>query len=301
MIKFHCPVLKAGDKVIIQTTDLTKVYKTNIAVDHIDLEIEKGSLTALLGPNGAGKTTVISMLTGLLNPTAGTIKMKAETKISMVFQQSILDNDLTVRENLLIRNKLYEKSNADYIDSLVEQVGLEEFVDQKYRKLSGGQRRRVDIARALLNHPDVIFLDEPTTGLDIQTRSAIWNLLHSLQRDNDLTIVLTTHYLEEADNADKVYIIDHGKVIASGSADEIKAQNSNSKLTIVSEHADRIMELIPSEIDHKQFDHKIVCFPADADEALTLLLKFRSYIKTFAYEEGTLDDAFLSLTGREMR
>ncbi|NVY95919.1 ABC transporter ATP-binding protein [Lactobacillus sp. DCY120] len=286
---------------IIQTSNLTKVYQTEIAVDHIDLKIKKGSLTALLGPNGAGKTTIISMLTGLLKPTVGIIKMKAETKISMVFQQSILDNDLTVRENLLIRNKLYKKSNVNYIDTLIDQVGLAQFIDRKYRQLSGGQRRRVDIARALLNQPDVIFLDEPTAGLDIQTRSAIWNLLYSFQHNNNLTIILTTHYLEEADNADKVYIIDRGKVIASGSATEIKAQNSNNKLTIVSEHADYLMKLIPGEINHTQFNHKIVCFPADSDEALTLLLKFRIYVKTFTYQDGTMDDAFLSLTGRKMR
>lgn len=286
---------------IIQTNGLTKVYQSKVAVNHVDLAIKEGSLTALLGPNGAGKTTTMSMLTGLLNPTAGTIRMKPKTKISMVFQQSILDNDLTVRENLSIRNKLYKRSSTSPIDMLIEKVGLTEFINQKYRQLSGGQRRRVDIARALINQPDVLFLDEPTTGLDIQTRSAIWGLLQSLQQNDNLTIILTTHYLEEADNADEVYIIDQGKVIASGSADAIKAKNSNSRLTIISEQADRLMGLIPSKIIHTRVDHKIICLPTTTEEALTLLLEFRAYIKTFNYQDGTMDDAFLALTGRKMR
>ena len=286
---------------IIQTRELTKTYQSKVVVDHIDLAIKEGSLTALLGPNGAGKTTTISMLTKILNPTSGVIKMKPDIKISMVFQQSILDNDLTVMENLSIRNKLYKEAKSNHIDALIQKIGLTEFINQKYGRLSGGQRRRVDIARALLNQPDIIFLDEPTMGLDIQTRSAIWKLLHSLQSQNNLTIILTTHYLEEADNADEVYIIDHGKIIASGSADEIKTQNSSSKLVIVSEQADQLMALIPSKIIHTQINHKTICLKANSDEALSLLLKFRIFIKTFTYQEGTMDDAFLSLTGRKMR
>ena len=294
-------VEKEDDRVIIQAKGLTKVYQSKVAVNHVNLAIKEGSLTALLGPNGAGKTTTMSMLTGLLNPTDGTIQMKPKTKISMVFQQSILDNDLTVKENLTIRNKLYKRSNTSPVNALIEKVGLTEFINQKYWRLSGGQRRRVDIARALINQPDILFLDEPTTGLDVQTRLAIWGLLQSLQQNNNLTIILTTHYLEEADNADKVYIIDHGKVIASGSADAIKAKNSSSRLTIISKQADQLMALIPNRIVHTQVDHKIICLPANTDEALALLLEFRAYIKTFNYQDGTMDDAFLSLTGRKMR
>ncbi|MFT8466952.1 MAG: ABC transporter ATP-binding protein [Liquorilactobacillus satsumensis] len=286
---------------IIQTQGLTKVYPPKMAVDHVNLAIKQGSLTALLGPNGAGKTTIMSMLTGLLNPTAGTIQMETGTKISMVFQTSILDDDLTVRENLAIRHQLYKETSADPIESLIEKTGLSEFVNQKYRQLSGGQRRRVDIARALINQPDVLFLDEPTTGLDIQTRSAIWEFLSSLQKSQRLTIILTTHYLEEADNADEIYIIDHGKVIASGSADTIKTQYSRNQLTIVSEQAERLMLLMPNNIMHEQIEHKIICWPKDSQEALDLLVKFRSEIKTFSYQNGTIDDAFLELTGKKLR
>lgn len=138
---------------IIQTKGLTKTYQSKVVVDHIDLAIKEGSLTALLGPNGAGKTTIMSMLTRIINPTSGMIRMKPDIKISMVFQQSILDNDLTVMENLSIRNKLYKKAKSNHIDTLIQQIGLTEFINQKYGQLSGGQRRRVDIARALLNQP----------------------------------------------------------------------------------------------------------------------------------------------------
>lgn len=285
---------------IIQATGLTKAYQSKVAVNHIDLAVERGSLTALLGPNGAGKTTTMSMLTGLLAPTAGIIQMTLDTKISMVFQQSILDDQLTVKENLMIRSQFYEQA-VPQIDALIEKVGLSDFINQKYGSLSGGQRRRVDIARALINQPDVLFLDEPTTGLDIQTRSAIWDLLHSLQHDTRLTIILTTHYLEEADNADEVYIIDHGKVIASGSAAKIKNDYATNRLTIITNEAQQLMKLIPKRIPHTQDNQKVICLPADTQAALTLLEKYRQYIVTFDYQNGTIDDAFLKLTGREMR
>lgn len=166
---------------LIKTRELTKTFGSQIAVNHLNISVAEGSLTAILGPNGAGKTTAMSMLTGLLKPTSGTIEIAKDARISMVFQQSILDDNLTVKENLVVRSRLYKHSSRDYLDTLIKQVELTSLINQKYGSLSGGQRRRVDIARALINKPNVIFLDEPTTGLDIQTREAIWQLLHTLQ------------------------------------------------------------------------------------------------------------------------
>lgn len=174
-------------------------------------------------------------------------------------------------------------------------------MNQKYRQLSGGQRRRVDIARALINQPDVLFLDEPTTGLDVQTRSAIWTLLHELREHEHLTIILTTHYLDEADHADEVYIIDHGSIIADGSADSIKAEYAHRRLTILTTRVAELLRLIPKEVVQTVSDHRIVCLPSSTDETLRILASSRRYIESFNYQSGTMDDAFLKLTGREMR
>ena len=207
---------------LVQVKNLTKVYGDKVAVNKLDIQIERGSFTAILGPNGAGKSTTIQMLIGLLQPTSGQITYAEQTKLGVVFQNSVLDANLTVVENLQIRAKQYKQVKTGKIEQLIEQLGLTSFAKQRYGTLSGGQKRRVDIARALLNSPDLLFLDEPTTGLDIQTRESIWKLLKDLQQKENMTVVLTTHYLNEADDADKIYIVDHGQVIAQGSADQIK-------------------------------------------------------------------------------
>ena len=181
---------------ILQAKHLTKRYGNHMAVDDIQLEFEKGSFNAILGPNGAGKSTTISMLNGLKKPTQGQIRYAPNTKIGVVFQASVLDEMLTVRENLTIRAQQYKKIAASRVDDLIHQLGLTAFQKQLYGTLSGGQKRRVDIARALLSRPDILFLDEPTTGLDIQTRKSIWDLLYRLQKDEGMTIILTTHYLD---------------------------------------------------------------------------------------------------------
>lgn len=286
---------------LIQTKELTKAFGSKVAVNHLNISVEEGSLTAILGPNGAGKTTAMAMLTGLLKPTSGEVAIAKYTKVSMVFQQSILDDNLTVKENLMIRRGLYKDCSKEHVNQLIEQIELSKFVNQKYGSLSGGQRRRVDIARALINQPDVLFLDEPTTGLDIQTRKAIWALLHSLQKTRHLTIILTTHYLEEADHANEVYIIDHGNVIAEGSANEIKTSYSKNKLTIYTNQYEAILDAIPTVAAPQQTSDGITCWPEDSDQALYILTMVKGKITNFEYHSGTMNDAFLKLTGREMR
>ena len=217
---------------ILQAKDLTKNYGDHTAVKDINLEFKKGSFNAILGPNGAGKSTTISMLIGLKRATNGQIIYAPNTRIGVVFQASVLDEKLTVKENLTIRAQQYKGIKDGRVEDLINQLGLTAFQKQLYGTLSGGQKRRVDIARALLSNPDILFLDEPTTGLDIQTRKSIWDLLYRLQRDEGMTIILTTHYLDEADEADQLYIIDHGKVIAQGSAAEIKSEYASNLLKI---------------------------------------------------------------------
>lgn len=195
---------------LIRTKKLTKTFGDQLVIDHLDLEVEDGMLIAYIGTNGAGKSTTMRMLTGLLAPTSGEIELAPDLKIGMVFQESVLDAELTVLDNLRSRLALYRNRDKDWMDKLIRLTRIDAFLNQTYGTLSGGQRRRVDIVRALLNKPNLLFLDEPTTGLDIQTREAIWQLLRQLQAEEKLTIFLTTHYLEEAENADMAYIIDHG-------------------------------------------------------------------------------------------
>ena len=287
---------------ILQAKHLTKWYGDHMAVDDIQLEFEKGSFNAILGPNGAGKSTTISMLIGLKKPTKGQIRYAPNTKIGVVFQASVLDDMLTVRENLTIRAQQYKEIVASRVDDLIHQLGLTAFQKQLYGTLSGGQKRRVDIARALLSQPDILFLDEPTTGLDIQTRKAIWDLLSRLQKDEGMTIILTTHYLDEADEADQIYIVDHGKMIAQGSATVIKSQYASNILKIRFKEMKDLEKLLQTGMIVKEENElEYLFYPRTSLEAIEYLAKVREEIDSFEFRPGTMDDAFIALTGREVR
>ena len=286
----------------LQAKHLTKWYGNHMAVDDIQLEFEKGSFNAILGPNSAGKSTTISMLIGLKKPTKGQIRYASNTKIGVVFQASVLDEMLTVRENLTIRAQQYKEIAASRVDDLIHQLGLTAFQKQLYGTLSGGQKRRVDIARALLSQPDILFLDEPTTGLDIQTRKAIWDLLSQLQKDEGLTIILTTHYLDEADEADRIYVVDHGKVIAQGSATAIKSQYASNILKIRFKEMKDLEKLLQTGMTVKEENElEYLFYPRTSLEAIEYLAKVREEIDSFEFRPGTMDDAFIALTGREVR
>ena len=287
---------------LVETKNLSKVYGDKVAVNGLDIQIERGSFTAILGPNGAGKSTTIQMLIGLLQPTSGQICYAEKLKLGVVFQNSVLDARLTVLENLTIRAKQYKEMPAGRIERLVSQLGLSAFVKQPYGTLSGGQKRRVDIARALLNSPDLLFLDEPTTGLDIQTRESIWSLLKQIQKEEQMTIVLTTHYLNEADDADKIYIVDHGQVIAQGSADQIKGNYARNVLRILTQDVAGLEKSFPRGCAWEQVkEGEFILQPKTTQEALTLLAQASPYIEQFEFQPGTMDDAFMALTGREVR
>ena len=287
---------------ILQAKHLSKWYGNHMAVDDIQLEFEKGSFNAILGPNGAGKSTTISMLIGLKKPTQGQIRYAPNTKIGVVFQTSVLDEMLTVRENLTIRAQQYKEIAASRVDDLIHQLGLTAFQKQLYGTLSGGQKRRVDIARALLSQPDILFLDEPTTGLDIQTRKAIWDLLSRLQKDEGMTIILTTHYLDEADEADQIYIVDHGKVIAQGSATAIKSHYASNILKIRFKEMKDLEKLLQTGMTVKEENElEYLFYPRTSLEAIEYLAKVREEIDSFEFRPGTMDDAFIALTGREVR
>ena len=287
---------------ILQAKNISKRYGNHLAVDHIHLQFEKGTFNAILGPNGAGKSTTISMLIGLKQPTQGDIIYEPGTKIGVVFQTSVLDEMLTVRENLTIRARQYKGLKPNRLSDLIDRLGLSAFQKQKYGTLSGGQKRRVDIARALLHGPDLLFLDEPTTGLDIQTRKSIWDLLYQLQREEGMTVVLTTHYLDEADEADQIYIVDHGKVIAQGSALDIKSQYATNILKIRFKERQQIESLKSSGMSvEQQSQLEYVLRPESEREAIDYLVQVRDKLAHFEFRPGTMDDAFIALTGREVR
>ena len=286
---------------ILQAKGLTKNYGDHIAVRNINLEFKKGSFNAILGPNGAGKSTTISMLIGLKRATNGQIIYAPNTRIGVVFQASVLDEKLTVKENLAIRAQQYKGIKGGRVEDLINQLGLTAFQKQLYGTLSGGQKRRVDIARALLSNPDILFLDEPTTGLDIQTRKSIWDLLYRLQRDEGMTIILTTHYLDEADEANQLYIIDHGKVIAQGSATEIKSEYASNLLKICFKDK-QVEKFLPKNMPvEKENEFEYSLYPKSQLEAIDYLTQVREKIASFEFRPGTMDDAFIALTGREVR
>lgn len=286
---------------ILRAKGLTKNYGDHTAVKDINLEFKKGSFNAILGPNGAGKSTTISMLIGLKRATNGQIIYAPNTRIGVVFQASVLDEKLTVKENLAIRAQQYKGIKGGRVEDLINQLGLTAFQKQLYGALSGGQKRRVDIARALLSNPDILFLDEPTTGLDIQTRKSIWDLLYRLQRDEGMTIILTTHYLDEADEADQLYIIDHGKVIAQGSATEIKSEYASNLLKICFKDK-QVEKFLPKNMPvEKENEFEYSLYPKSQLEAIDYLTQVREKIASFEFRPGTMDDAFIALTGREVR
>lgn len=282
---------------LIETYNLTKKYGKKLALNKVNLKVDRGQLVAYLGTNGAGKSTTINILTGLLKPTSGTITYAKDLKIGVVFQNSVLDDVLSVKDNLNLRAQMYHDVSKKWLEQLIDLIGIRKFLHQKYGTLSGGQKRRVDIARALIDHPDILFLDEPTTGLDLQTRIVIWNLLQKLQKEQGLTIFLTTHYLEEAENADQMYILENGEVLANGSVYEIKDKYAPSKLVIKLNENQRFVTTYPVIEKNKETEIDGL----DSNEVITLLHDNQSKIKSFEYRQGSIDDAFIKIAGKELQ
>ncbi|WP_195921800.1 ABC transporter ATP-binding protein [Lactobacillus crispatus] len=283
---------------LIETFNLTKKYDKELALNKVNLKINRGQMVAYLGTNGAGKSTTINILIGLLKPTSGTITYAKDLKIGVVFQNSVLDDVLTVKENLYLRARMYKTFSKEWLEKLIGLIGIRSFLNQKYGTLSGGQKRRVDIARALIDHPDILFLDEPTTGLDLQTRIVIWDLLQKLQKEQGLTIFLTTHYLEEAENADQMYILENGNVLAEGSAEEIKEMYAPSRLLICLKQGQTF------STNFKQIsksDDQIEIDGLNSNQVIDLLHKFEDKIDTFEYRKGSIDDAFIKIAGKELQ
>ena len=280
---------------LIETQRLTKKFGAFTAVQNLNIEVGSGELTAYLGSNGAGKSTTIAMLIGNLKPTSGKIIYHDNLKIGVVFQNSILDHELTVKQNLQIRAELEGQTVQKHIKEIMHKTGIDQFANRKYRALSGGMKRKVDIARALLNQPDVLFLDEPTTGLDVTARKEIWQLINELKEKQKLAVFLTTHYLEETENADNVYILNHGQIVEHGSAIELKQKYSQIKLRI--KFKNEIDQAVLSDLILKHDFYEYQC--PDAQTAIQFLNQYKDQIDYFEYLPVEMTDVFMKLIKEE--
>lgn len=300
---------------IIEVSNLSKKYGSFAAVKNISFYVEQGKLFSFLGPNGAGKSTTIDTLCTLMKPSGGEIMIGGldlhhdsaliRKMIGVVFQDSVLDALLTVRENLTIRAGLYTSEKAK-IKSAVHDAAvaaeLSEFIDRPYGKLSGGQRRRADIARALINTPEILFLDEPTTGLDPQTRKSVWNTIRQIQAKTGMTIFLTTHYMEEAAESDYVMVIDHGEIAAKGTPAELKSRYTSNILRLaVLDEVSLQQVMLDLALDFTQVAGEFIIPIADTLSAIAILQRCQGYISSFQVLQGTMDDAFIGITGKELR
>jgi multidrug/hemolysin transport system ATP-binding protein len=300
---------------IIEISGLKKSFKDVDAVKGIDFYVEKGTLFAFLGPNGAGKSTTIDIISTLLEPDHGDVIIdgsilgkeddKIRSVLGIVFQNSMLDELLTVKENLVLRGSLYHKNKEDLMQAIQkasECTGIKGFLNRPYGKLSGGQKRRADIARALVNTPKILILDEPTTGLDPQTRQNIWETIRQLQKENGITVFLTTHYMEEAAKADYVVVIDQGMIIAKGTPDELKEQYSSDSMTLTATNLDKIAEEL--KVNGLAFDYspeELVIELDSTRQAIPIIERYKDDIISFQVMKGSMDDAFIRITGKEMR
>ena len=295
---------------IIKIDNLTKTYGSLKAVDNLSFEIRKGELFAFLGVNGAGKSNTINIICGQLKKDEGTVIIdelnlddnlaKIKKKIGVVFQASILDPQLTVKDNLEIKASLYGLSRKEIksrVNELAEILDFKSYLNRPLAKLSGGQKRRIDIARALLNKPDILILDEPTTGLDPQTRKMIWAVITKLRKENNMTVLLTTHYMEEASEADYVVIIDQGKMVAHGTPLDLKNKYVGDYMLIYN----------VKEEDVKKLGLPYITIPNgykievnDTLEATNLIVNNRELFVDYELIKGKMDDVFLKVTGKNL-
>ena len=293
----------------VSVRDLRKSYDDFEAVKGISFEVKEGSFFAFLGPNGAGKSTTISILCSLLDYNSGTVEVfgksptEARTEIGVVFQDHMLDDKLTVKENVALRGRMYGLKGQelnDAVDKVLALTDSEEFADRRYGQLSGGQKRRADIARALVHNPKMIILDEPTAGLDPQSRTMLWRTVFNLNRDTGLTVFLTTHYMEEASDADDIVIIDHGEIVAQGTSDELKEQYCTDYIRAIPKDQESFINKLSFENIRFTVDKGIFTIPVkDTIRSIGLLNKFKDDLESFEVRKGTLDEAFIKITGGE--
>ena len=304
---------------IIEVKNLTKYYGKTLAVDGIDFEVKKGEIFGFLGPNGAGKSTTINMLCTIIGKSDGELYIggddvtqkqdEVRKKIGIVFQERTLDEKLTARENLYIHGRLYhipKKDINERIEKVMEVVGLSDKKKDFVSSFSGGMKRRLEIARGFMHYPKVLFLDEPTTGLDPQTRAHVWKYLLRLRKEHDMTIFLTTHYMDEAEICDRVAIIDQGKIVAYDTPQKLKGDLAARKVMFKASNRKDAIELIG-----KKFGNEIIKTGGDLleirvegkpTEFITKFIKeYKGEISHLEIIRPTLNNVFMNITGKDIR
>lgn len=295
---------------ILDVKDLDKSFGDVHAVNSISFKVKKGELFAFLGVNGAGKSTTISIICGLLKKDKGTVLVdgsdidhgldKVSKTLGVVFQNSALDKPMSVKDNLRSRAALYGiygKEFKNRLDELATMLDFKKLLNRKVGKLSGGQRRKIDIARALIHKPKILILDEPTTGLDPQTRKIIWNVMDDLREKENMTIFLTTHYMEEASDADYVVILDRGQIVARGTPVELKNEYTGDFITLYGVDEEEVKKL---NLPYEKIQNSYRIEVEDTSKATELILNNPSLFKDYEIQKGKMDDVFLSVTGKKL-
>ncbi len=299
---------------IIEINHLKKYFKDVKAVDDISFSIKKGEFFAFLGLNGAGKSTTINIICGQQKKDDGEVIIdglnldndisKIKPKLGVVFQNSVLDSKLTIFENLKLKADLYGLSKEKFkenLNYLAETLEFKDILNRSLYKLSGGQKRRVDIARALIHNPEILILDEPTTGLDPKTRILVWKLLSNLRQAKDLTIILTTHYMEESDEADTIVIIDNGKIVANDTPNNLKNKYANDLLKIY-KYNENLLDLFnKNQIKFIKTDKVLEIELPNIEEAKNIIINYGKYIFDFEVFKGKMDNVFLNITGKDLK
>ena len=292
----------------IEINNLSKSFKDVKAVDDLSFKVKKGEFFAFLGVNGAGKSTTISIMCGQLAKDSGSVIVNGKNiedgmneirkEIGVVFQSSLLDMQLTVRDNLEMRAALYDITGSEFeqrLNELAELLDFKDLLKRTYGKLSGGQKRKIDVARALFHHPSILILDEPTTGLDPQTRKIMWKVISDLRQNEGITVFLTTHYMEEVADADYVVILDSGKIVAQGTPLELKNRYTGDFITIYNTSEEEIKRLGKP---YRQIRDAYRIAVKDTCEAKALIVRFPETFEDFEINKGKMDDVFLAATGK---
>lgn len=297
---------------IITISNLKKYFGEVKAVDDISFEVEQGSLFAFLGINGAGKSTTINIISTLLAKDSGTVTIDGlditrdaqdiRSLIGMVFQGSVLDKKLSVKDNLKVRASfygLYGNSWTERYKELCDIFQLNDIVNRPYGKLSGGQRRRVDIARALINRPKILILDEPTTGLDPTNRKLVWKIINDIRAKTNMTVFLTTHYMEESAFADKVVIIDNGKIVAQDTPIGLKDKYSSDYVRLYVPNSQTIDKRLQG-CNYQYHDNHYAIKVTNSNDAIRFVEQYKDILTDFEIVKGDMDDVFLNVTGKSL-
>jgi ABC-2 type transport system ATP-binding protein len=314
---WHAPAAPPARDPVITVRGLVKRYGRLEAVAGIDLDVSTGEIFGFLGPNGAGKTTTIQILCTLLRATEGSARVAGydvdrdpdavRSCIGLVFQDPSLDEQLTARENLQFHAMIYNVPRAARprrIDAVLEMVGLQDRASSPVRTFSGGMKRRLEIARGILHAPQVLFLDEPTQGLDPQTRAHIWEYLNELRRSEDITVFMTTHYMDEAEYCERIAVIDHGHIVAVGSPDQLKEMVGGDVVTVsTADDPTAVVELREQfGVEAVRAEDALRIEVADGAEFVPRMIRTLSMpVRTVTIRRPSLDDVFLKLTGRAIR